>query len=288
MSEPRYPYLHIAVPSEGDAVELLSSELFELGSLGIEERDASTLLPSPAGAHTTTLVASFADEAAALAVADQLKDRYQVQLEHVVGDAWREAWRAYFKPLRVGSHFVVKPSWEPYEVQPGDLVITLDPGQAFGTGTHESTQLLLAALGEHVQPGMRVLDLGCGSGILAVACALLGASHVLAIDVDPLALSATAENSAANGVSAVVEAGDQPVDQIREAFPLVLANIEARVLVPLAAAVSERVQPNGLLFLSGLLHDHVAGVREAYAGFELVAQPTAGDWAALLLRKGAA
>jgi ribosomal protein L11 methyltransferase len=132
------------------------------------------------------------------------------------------------------------------------------------------------------------LDLGCGSGILGIACALLGASHVLAIDIDPLALSATAENSAANGVSAIMHAGDQPVDQILEAFPLVLANIEARVLVPLAAAVSERVQPNGLLFLSGLLHEHVARVREAYPGFEVIGQPTAGDWAALLLRKGAA
>jgi ribosomal protein L11 methyltransferase len=288
MSEPRYPYLHIAVDSEGDAVELLSSELFELGALGIEERDASTLLTSPAGAHTTTLVASFADDASALAVAEQLKDRYSIQLEHVVGDAWREAWRAYFKPLKVGPRFVVKPSWEPYQAQPSDIVITLDPGQAFGTGTHESTQLLLAALSEHVQTGMRVLDVGTGSGILAIACALLGASHVLALDVDPLALSATTENSAANRVSALVQAGDQPVDRVEEAFPLVLANIEARVLVPLAAVLSERVRPSGLLFWSGLLHDHVAGVRAAYPGFEVIGQPVAGDWAALLLRKGAA
>jgi ribosomal protein L11 methyltransferase len=135
---------------------------------------------------------------------------------------------------------------------------------------------------------MRVLDVGTGSGILAIACALLGASHVLALDVDPLALSATTENSTANRVSALVQAGDQPVDRVEEAFPLVLANIEARVLVPLAGVLSERVRPSGLLFLSGLLHDHVAGVRAAYPGFEVLGQPVAGDWAALLLRKGAA
>jgi ribosomal protein L11 methyltransferase len=285
MNEPRYPYLHVAVASDESAVELLSSLLFELGAQGIEERDHSTLLKSSGGPDTTMLVASFADEATSLAAQQELAGRYEAQLEYVVGDAWRDGWRKYFKPLRVGARLVIRPSWEPYQPQPDDLVITLDPGQAFGTGTHESTQLVLAALAQHVTPGQRVLDLGTGSGILAIAAVLLGAAHVTALDLDPLAISATDENAAVNGVAAAVSARVAGVESVSERFPLVLANIEARVLVPLAAAVSQRVQAGGTLILSGLLHADVERVAQAYLGFSTLAQPCSGDWHALVLHK---
>jgi ribosomal protein L11 methyltransferase len=187
----------------------------------------------------------------------------------------------------VGPRLVVRPSWEPYEAEPGDLVITLDPGQAFGTGTHESTQLVLSVLGDYVRPGQRVLDLGTGSGILAIASLLLGAAHVVALDLDPLAISATQENAAVNGVAEAVTARVAGVDSVSEQHPLVLANIEARVLVPLAAAVSERVAPGGTLILSGLLHAHAEEVLAAYTGFRALARPSSGDWSALVLKKGA-
>ena len=283
MSEPRYPYLHVAVPSA--EVDLASSALFDLGALGIEERDASTLLKS-AGPDTSLLVASFADDASAEAARAELG--YPAELEHVVGDAWRDGWRAYFKPMRVGERFVVRPSWEAYEAQPNDLVLTLDPGQAFGTGTHETTQLLLAALGDHVKPGMRVLDVGTGSGILAVGACLLGASHVVAVDVDELAVTATRENAAINGVAERVSASDTPVERIEEQFPLVLANIEARVLVPMAPVLMARVAAGGCLLLSGLLHgdaDQVARISAAYGSMRVLAEPRAGDWYAVVLEK---
>jgi ribosomal protein L11 methyltransferase len=285
MTEPRYPYLHVAVGPDDGEVELVSSLLFDLGALGIEERDASTLLKSQAGEQTTTLVASFEDDAAAQAAQAELSAQWRTQLEHVVGDAWRDGWKAYFKPLRVGERFVVRPSWEPYTAQPEDLVITLDPGQAFGTGTHETTQLLLGALSGHVETGARVLDVGTGSGILAIGACLLGASHVTAIDMDPLAVSATLENAAANGVSDRIAASDTDVSQISERFPLVLANIEARVLVPMAAALTERVAPGGKLFLSGLLQPDMERMLAAYAHMRVLKQLEAGDWRALLLQQ---
>lgn len=283
MTEPRYPYLHVAVALE--EVEQVSSLLFDLGALGIEERDASTLLKSQAGEHTTTLVASFEDDAAANAAQAELSGQWQAQLEHVVGDAWRDGWKAYFKPLRVGKRFVVRPSWEPYTALADDLVITLDPGQAFGTGTHETTQLLLGALDGNVESGMRVLDVGTGSGILAIGACLLGAAHVTALDVDPLAVNATRENAEANGVSARIAASETNVDQIDERFALVLANIEARVLVPMARVLSERVAPGGKLFLSGLLQPDMERMRSAYAHMRVLKELEAGDWRALLLQQ---
>jgi ribosomal protein L11 methyltransferase len=283
MSEARYPYLHVVVSA--DLVELVSAELFELGALGIEERDSSTLLKSNAGPDATTLVASFSEDEGALAARAALAPQYASHIEHVIGDAWRDGWRAYFKPLRVGERLVVRPSWEPYTAEPGDVVITLDPGQAFGTGTHESTQLLLAALPAQLSSGARVLDVGTGSGILAIACLLLGAERVDAIDTDPLAISAAHENAAQNALEGRLVASETPLLAVTGVYDLVLANIEARVLVPIAAALSARVAADGALMLSGLLHADADAVRAAYPDFVELARPTRGDWCALVLHK---
>ena len=285
MSEPRYPYVHVVVPS--DQVEMASLELFELGASGIEERDTDTLVKSRVAPGSLLLVASFDDEATAHEAREALSARYPAHVEHVVGDGWRDAWRAYFKPLRIGQRLVVRPSWEEYSRAPDELVITLDPGQAFGTGTHESTQLVLAALPAQLSAATRVLDVGTGSGILAIACRLLGAERVDAIDVDSLAITAARENAALNGVAEGLSVTDTPLGQLTGAYALVLANIEARVLVPCAASLSARVAPGGKLLLSGLLLSDVDPVRAAYAQLEEVARPVRGDWCALVLQKEA-
>jgi ribosomal protein L11 methyltransferase len=285
MSEPRYPYVHVDVTP--DDAELVSAELFELGAQGLEERDATTLNAAARGAGSITLVASFADDESANAARSVLAERYPARIEHVVGDAWRDGWRAYFKPLRVGARLVVKPSWEPYDVQAGDVVLTLDPGQAFGTGTHESTRLLLAEVEKRVTPGVCVLDVGAGSGILGIACLLLGAREVVALDVDPLAVDACHENAERNAVRDKLAASTRLVADELGSYPLVLANIEARVLVPEARAIAARLAPGGLLLLSGLLHDHADPVRAAYPELRELARPTLGEWSALVLEKPA-
>jgi len=280
MNEPRYPYLHVDVSSE--EAELVSASLFELGALGVEERDASTL-HKPAGGAAVTLVASFADDAAATAARGEL-GAYEARIEHVVGDEWRDGWRKYWKPFRASQRLVVVPSWEEYEPSARDLVLRLDPGQAFGTGTHETTQLLLNELESRVEQGVRVLDIGTGSGILSIAALLLGADSALAIDNDPLAVDATRENAERNELADRLQASGALLDDVTEQFPLVIANIEARVLTPHAAAIAARVAPGGLLLLSGLLATDVADVRAAYRAFEELARPERGDWRALVLR----
>ena len=283
MNEPRYPYLHVVVSE--DESELASDALWELGAQGIEERDGSTLLRSEATQPgALTLVASFADEDGARAALAGLEERWPATLQWVEGDGWRDAYKAYFKPTRIGERLVVRPSWEPFSAEANDVVLTLDPGRAFGTGTHESTRLVLALLQQYLRPEHAVLDVGCGSGILAIACLLLGARSARAIDVDPEAPRVARENARLNGVEAGLEADASPVEVIARRYPLVLANIESRVLVPMARALIARVQPGGVLILSGLLVQERDAVLAAYAGCELLAGPELGEWFALALR----
>jgi ribosomal protein L11 methyltransferase len=281
MSEPRYPYVHVDVDAE--AVDEVSYLLWELGALGVEERDQSTLNKSLAG---VTLVASFADDAAALSARDGLLPR-SARIEHVVGDAWRDAYKQYFKVTRLGPRLVIRPSWEPYTPAPSDVVVTVDPGRAFGTGTHESTRLLMAALDARVRGGEQVLDLGCGTGILAICALKLGARTALCVDVDPDAVEVTRENAVLNEVAARVRAETTPVDALSDDYPLVLANIQATVLIPLAQPIAARVQAGGLLFLSGILVGQEADVLAAYPHFTLEASPVEGEWIALILKKTA-
>jgi ribosomal protein L11 methyltransferase len=281
MSEPRYPYLHVDVDPE--AVEEVSYLLWELGALGVEERDQSTLNKSQAG---VTLVASFADDAAAESAREGLAP-LTARVEHVVGDAWRDAYKQYFKVTRLGPRLVIRPSWEAYEPAPKDVVVTVDPGRAFGTGTHESTRLLMAALDARVQGGERVLDIGCGTGILAICALKLGARDALCVDVDADAVEVTRENALLNEVAAQVRAETTPVEQVAGSFPLVLANIQATVLIPLAVPIAARVAAGGLLFLSGILVGQEHDVLAAYPGFALQASPLEGEWIALILKKTA-
>ncbi|MET0342008.1 MAG: 50S ribosomal protein L11 methyltransferase [Polyangiales bacterium] len=281
MSTPRYPYVHVPVDTE--EVEEVSYLLWELGALGVEERDATTLNKNDPGGEGVTLVASFPDDAAAAAAVAELAPR-AARVEHVVGDEWRDAYKQFFKVTPLGERLVIRPSWEPYTPAPHEVVVTVDPGRAFGTGTHESTRLLMQALDRHVRGGERVLDVGTGTGILAICALKLGATDALCIDVDPDAVEVTRENAAFNEVGARIEAGTTPVEDVPGSYPLVLANIQATVLIPLAAPIAARVAAGGLLMLSGILVGQEDDVRAAYPAFELLESPREGEWIALILR----
>lgn len=277
----RYPYLHIDVP-EADREEA-SELLWSLGAQGIEERDAGTLQPSRSGEMLTLLV-SFADDEAATDAATRLGDRWPARLEHVEGDAWRHAWKRFFKPSRIGRHLVVKPSWETYDARPDDLVLTVDPGMAFGTGTHATTRLVLAELEARVAGGETVLDVGCGSGILAIAALKLGAAEAVAIDIDPDSVTASRENAELNRIVAPLDVSTTPVERVEGRYDIVIANIQANVLQALAEPLIQRVAPGGLLLLSGVLAGQAEAVRSAFAELQHLATPVEGEWVAIVLR----
>lgn len=278
MSEtPRYPFLHVRTTE--DESDDLAVELFDLGASGVETRDDETLSKATAG---VLLVASFEDEETARAALEALgEDR--ATLVFVEGDDWRDEWKRFFKPSRIGERFVVRPSWEPFDAGPDDLVIVIDPGRAFGTGLHETTRLVIRELEQRVTPGVEVLDVGTGSGILSIAALMLGAGRALGIDVDEDAVEIAVENAAINDLADRFEGSATPVDAIEARYPLVLANIEARVLIPLAAAIGARVAPDGVLILSGLLAGQEDEVQGHYVGFERLALTREGDWVALTL-----
>jgi ribosomal protein L11 methyltransferase len=252
---------------------------------GVEIRDQGTLLKPRPG--RSLLVAWSPPADAERWVADLLGRFGGVSVEVRLRDEaeWRDVWKQYFKPRRVGRRLVVCPSWETFAAQSGDVVIELDPGRAFGTGTHESTQLVLAAM-EDLAPPRAVLDVGCGSGILSIAAGRLWPqASLVALDVDPEAVACARENLARNGVRAAVSTSR--VGEVAGEFELVLANIQAEVLLDLVAPLSARVAAGGTLILSGLLGDQAQDVaaRYALAGLRILHFADRGEWRVAVLRR---
>ena len=202
---------------------------------------------------------------------------------------WAEAWKERLQVLRVGEHLVIRPSWLDYEAQAADVVVQLDPGMAFGTGLHPTTQLCLCALEAFVEPGMEVLDLGTGSGILAVAAAKLGAKGVLALDSDQQAVKVARANVITNGVAerVCVKRGSLPDASGR--YDLVVVNILARVIVEMVEeGLAERLRPDGVLITAGIIDDKTAGVLAAFerSGLQLIERRQRDDWVSLLAKRG--
>lgn len=205
---------------------------------------------------------------------------------------WRDAWKRYFKVSRLTRSFIVVPSWETYDASPGDVVIDLDPGMAFGTGTHASTRLVLEELQVLADAGdqpARILDVGCGSGILTIAAAKRWPTATcVAVDNDPIAVKATEENAAVNRVQDRIAASLTPITTLSETFSVVLANIQAHVLRELRDALIART--GGSLILSGLLTPQAAPLADEFvaAGMRLVRIRASTDdpqWSSVVLAR---
>jgi ribosomal protein L11 methyltransferase len=216
----------------------------------------------------------------------------ELSVETRCEEDWANAWKEHYRPVRVGRKVVVRPPWQNYQPNDGEVVIELDPGMAFGTGTHPSTRLCLLGLEDELRPDDRVLDVGTGSGILAIAAAKLGAIAVDAVDIEPVAVRSARENAARNGVADLIHVreGTAGPDQ---AFPgqydLVLANIIARILIEIADGVAAAVKPGGTLVLAGIIESREPAVRRAYEqrGLRFDRRDQMEDWVSLIFRRPA-
>ncbi|HVJ91951.1 MAG TPA: 50S ribosomal protein L11 methyltransferase [Labilithrix sp.] len=291
MSEPRYPFVHVDVTPE--MVDETSGLLFELGAEGVEERDDGTLAKSAAGSGKVTLVAAFASREEAEAAIAELGSELAARYEEIVGDAWRDAWKEHYRPFVIARAekcaVVVRPPWESYEPKPGEIVLELEPGRAFGTGLHETTRLVAQALADHMSElaDVDLLDVGCGSGVLALIALALGAKRAVAVDIDSESIEVTCENAARNSMTERIDASTTAIEDVTLVSPVVVANIEARILIPMANELTRHVTPGGLLLLSGILVPQRDDVRAAYPDFELLTAPAMGEWTLLALRKRA-
>lgn len=205
-------------------------------------------------------------------------------------EEWADAWKEHYRPQRVGRRVVVRPPWYEYGAEGDEVVVVLDPGMAFGTGLHPSTRLSVLGLEDELRPGMTVLDVGSGSGILAIAAALLGSGPVTAVDIERVAVRATRENAERNGVVeriAVAEGSVGPDGPVRSSYDLVLANIIARVLIELSAGLAAAMNPGGTLVLAGIIEGREPEVRSAFGalGLTFVRRAQEDDWVSLVYRR---
>ncbi|WP_420539048.1 50S ribosomal protein L11 methyltransferase [Paenibacillus polymyxa] len=315
----------ITIHTSEEAVEMISNFLHEAGAGGvsIEEsgslnkpRDTSygqwydrPLNDIPEG--QAIIKGYFAEEVDMDSVRAQIEPRVEqlrtfdidpgdvrYELKTVHEDDWANAWKQYFKPLRVSDRLTIKPTWEEYEPASEDeKIIELDPGMAFGTGTHPTTSLCLRTLESVIQGGEEVIDVGTGSGILAIGAVKLGAKHVLALDLDPVAVSSARENTRLNELEeritikesdllSVLNASD-PTLGIQLPVKLVVANILAEIILLFIDDVYNALQPGGIYIASGIWKNKEEAVETALkaAGFEITEINRDEDWLAFVARK---
>jgi len=301
----RYFVLTIDVPAA--AADLFSGVLFQLGARGIEiiPAEGLMLLPGvePPAAGLERLRASFAERGAEAraavernlarhleAVPPELREGTAAapRVEGLKPVDWSKLWRSFFEPLELGERLFLRPSWEEAETPPGRVELVIDPGLAFGTGGHVTTRLCLEWVEAHAG-GHSLLDLGTGTGILALAAAKLGATRVLALDNDPGALAVARDNLEFNGEVGSVELDHRPLDRIDESFERAVANVLAEPLIDMARDLASRLLPGGELALSGILVEQLGKVSAAYceAGLVELHRREEGDWGLLHFRRPA-
>lgn len=204
----------------------------------------------------------------------------KVEHEKMYEEDWANTWKQYYKPSKIGEKIVVKPIWEEYEQKEGELVVNLDPGMAFGTGTHETTRMCIQALEKYVKEENTVFDVGCGSGILAIAAAKLGAKLAVGVDLDPVAVESSIENVGYNNLNNIEILHGNLVEVIDGKADIVVANILAEIICILTDDVKRVMKDGGVFITSGIIHDRVDMVCEKLeaTGFEVIEKNRDGEW----------
>lgn len=334
-------WIKMELKTTTEAVDLVGAMLEELGVEGIEITDFVPLseedkrkmfidiLPELPPDDGSAKVSFYLDtdtdiEALKAKIAEGLSELRQfvdtgsgeLTVSETEDKDWINNWKEFFKPFRVDESIVIKPTWEELaEKRPDDLVVEIDPGTAFGTGAHETTKLCIKSLKKHVKPGIAVLDVGCGSGILSIISRLLGARYAAAVDIDPAATGVTVENAVVNGLSArlcdkdvngipvftgaadeiEVAAGNVLEDEALRAalgsasYDIVVANILADVIIPLSGIVKEFMKPDALFISSGIINTKREAVEAALLenGFEILEVNVQGDWVSITAKASA-
>ncbi len=214
----------------------------------------------------------------------------ELALTNVREEDWSNNWKKYYKPVRISDRLVIKPTWEEYEPKEGECVLSLDPGMAFGTGTHETTVLCLRLLDRYVNRGDTIADVGCGTGILSIAALLLGAEKATAIDLDTNAVRVAQENARLNGVEDRMQViHGNLLDKVQGRYDIITANIIADAIISLTQHIRDYLNPDGIFISSGIILERLPEVLEKIegSGLEVIHKETMGEWAAVVGRHNA-
>ncbi len=296
VSETALNWIEVSVAVDAEAAEAVSALFEQFGEGGAVIEEVPERQAGPGAVRCVAKAFLPAGDAArleklqqALWHLGQIRPLGPPQVRELGPKDWAEAWKSGYQVLRIGSRLRIVPSWIPYTPAAGEVVVTLDPGMAFGTGLHPSTQLCLLAMEEWLRPGMRILDVGTGSGILAIAAARLGAAEVLAVDIEEVAVRTARENVELNGVGDVVHVLAGSVDgEARGRYDGVLANILAEVIARLAPHLAAHLSGDGWLVASGIIESRMPAVERAFevAGLAVERRWQVDDWVALGARHG--
>lgn len=308
-------WAEISIQTTHEAAEMVANIFHDLGSSGVVIEDPELVnsylrsgrwdysdIPEevnteivvvkgylPADEHLDAKLGQFEEEIQQLVSYGIDKGSGITECREVMEEDWASSWKAFFHPIKVGERIVIKPSWEEYIKADEDLVIELDPGMAFGTGTHHTTAMCCRILEDVIEPGHVVFDVGTGSGILAIAAAKLGASRVKAVDLDTVAVRVAKENIEINKVEHLVEAahGDLLTGFNGQA-DVVIANIIADVIIILLADIPARLKDNGVFIASGIISERLSDVTAAMLAQNLIVDKVVeeGGWVAMVARKG--
>jgi len=302
---PREKFTEIAVVLPWEASDAVENFLVESGALGasIEQLDLEGSTQTVRGYFLgekpiAELEASVRAYLTAIEDYFPSPEKWQFSARILQDEDWQEQWKLFFKPIRVTRRIVVKPTWEPYEARPKEIVIDIDPGMAFGTGLHATTRLCLEVIETEVDRRMRrsdengstevsLLDVGTGSGILAIAAARLGARPVLGIDIDETAIEVARQNVGRNRMDQTVRIGSENFEAIDRCFDLVVANIDLTTLSELKELLVSHVSQRGRLVLSGILRNDRKDLKWIYRGrgLQFVKEKTREGWCCLVYKR---
>ena len=301
-------WIEVTVITKSEALEPISGIFYGLGCPNVAIEDPEDLLSREQGPLTwdfadinilehkgnaAVVKAYFSEEDNIVEVVETVKQKLEeikslgldigegnVTYRKMHEEDWANNWKQYYKPVKITDKIVIKPIWEEYEKKDDELIIELDPGMAFGTGTHETTRMCIKALDKYVKPNTTVFDVGCGSGILAIAAAKLGANHVVGVDLDPVAVDSSKENISFNNLNNIEVLEGNLLDVVSGKADIVVANIIAEIICVLTEDVKKALNEGGLFIVSGIIHDRVDMVKEKFAecGFEVMEINKDGEW----------
>lgn len=319
-------WIRVSIYTSSEGIEPVSGRLYHLGITGLEIEDEQdfkdflennkqswdyvdedlikeksgetkikTYISDDASGHE--LLLSIKATLSELKALDEKNEfgRLEIEMDNMTEEDWANNWRQYFHPLEIGNKLLIKPEWEELKEPTERIIFNIEPGMSFGTGSHYTTQLCLEALEQYVRPGVKMLDLGCGSGILSIISLLLGADKAVAVDIDPNAVDTAYQNAERNGVDRqnyTVLAGNVVTDEDIQAeiskykYEVVAANIVADVIIGLAPKAREYMKEGGVFITSGIIEDRIDDVKAALLenGFEITAINIRKDWASIICR----